>query len=115
MGAPGGGGRAGGPRLGGPGWGGQAGGPEPPQVRPPSSLLLQQDRDVDVPADGLPVEAAAEQVAGGVVLAPGGAAHHAPVALTSDTGGRGDTRPGTYDTVLAPTAHGRYNVSYLLP
>lgn len=45
------------------------------------SLLLQQCRDVDVPADGLAVEAAGEQVAGGVVLTPGGAAHHAAVTL----------------------------------
>ena len=35
------------------------------------SLLLQQRWDVDVPADGLPVKTAGEQVAHGVVLAPG--------------------------------------------
>lgn len=45
------------------------------------SLLLQQGGDVDVPANGLAVEAAGEQVAGGVVLTPGGAAHHAAVTL----------------------------------
>lgn len=45
------------------------------------SLLLQQCGDVDVPADGLAVEAAGEEVAGGVVLTPGGAAHHAAVTL----------------------------------
>lgn len=45
------------------------------------SLLLQQGRDVDVPADGLAVEAAGEEVAGGVVLTPGGATHHAAVTL----------------------------------
>lgn len=49
-----------------------------------SSFLLQQGGDVDVPADGLPVEAAGEQVAGGVVFTPGGAAHHAAVTLSHD-------------------------------
>lgn len=48
------------------------------------SFLLQQGGDVDVPADGLPVEAAGEQVAGGVVFTPGGAAHHAAVTLSHD-------------------------------
>lgn len=46
------------------------------------SFLLQQSWDVDVPADGLPVEAAGEQVAGGVVLTPGGAANHPAVTLS---------------------------------
>lgn len=49
------------------------------------SFLLQQGGDVDVPADRLPVEATGEQVAGGVVFTPGGAAHHAPVTLNHDT------------------------------
>lgn len=45
------------------------------------SFLLQQGGDVNVPADGLAVEATCEQVAGGVVFTPGGAAHHPPVTL----------------------------------
>lgn len=45
------------------------------------SLLLQQGRDVDVPADGLAVEATGEQITGLVLLVPGRAAHHAPMAL----------------------------------
>lgn len=45
------------------------------------SLLLEQGRDVDVPADGLAVEAAGEQIASLVLLVPGRAAHHAPMAL----------------------------------
>lgn len=48
------------------------------------SFLLQQGGDVDVPANGLPVKAAGEQVAGGVVFTPGGAAHHTPVTLKHD-------------------------------
>ena len=46
-----------------------------------ASLLLQQGRDVDVPADRLSVEAAGEQVARLVLLVPHRAAHHASVAL----------------------------------
>ena len=45
------------------------------------SLLLQEYRDVDVPADGLPVKATGEEVAGLVLLVPNGAAYHTPVAL----------------------------------
>lgn len=45
------------------------------------SLLLQQGRDVDVPADGLAVEATGEQIASLVLLVPGRAAHHTPMAL----------------------------------
>ena len=44
-------------------------------------FLLQQRGDVDVPADGLAVKAAREQVARLVLLVPRRAAHHAPVAL----------------------------------
>lgn len=43
------------------------------------SLLLQQGRDVDVPADGLSVEAAGEQVAGLVLFIPRCTTHHSPV------------------------------------
>lgn len=46
-----------------------------------TSLLLQQGRDVDVPADGLAVEATGEQITGLVLLVPGRAAHHASMAL----------------------------------
>ncbi len=45
------------------------------------SLLLKQGRDVDVPADGLAVEATGEQIASLILLVPGRAAHHAPMAL----------------------------------
>lgn len=45
-----------------------------------ASLLLQQGGDVDVPADGLSVEAAGEQVARLVLFVPCRATHHAPVA-----------------------------------
>lgn len=48
------------------------------------SFLLQQGGDVDVPANGLPVEAACEEVARGVVFTPGGATHHTPVTLNND-------------------------------
>lgn len=58
------------------------------------SFLLQQGGDVDVPADGLPVEAAGEQVAGGVVLTPGGAAHHPPVTLEMTDSGASEQRRG---------------------
>lgn len=43
------------------------------------SLLLQQSGDVDVPADGLSVEAAREQVTGLGLLVPRRAANHPPV------------------------------------
>lgn len=46
------------------------------------SLLLKQGGDVDVPADGLSVEATGEQVAQRVVFTPGRAAHHPSVTLT---------------------------------
>lgn len=49
------------------------------------SFLLQQSGDVYVPADGLPIKATGEQVAGGVVFTPSGAAHHAPVTLNHKT------------------------------
>lgn len=49
------------------------------------SFLLQQGGDVDVPADGLPVEAAGEQVAGLVLFIPRRATHHSPVTLLSHT------------------------------
>lgn len=44
-----------------------------------ASLLLQQGRDVDVPADGLSVEAAGEQVARLVLFIPRRTTHHSPV------------------------------------
>lgn len=50
-----------------------------------ASFVLQQGGDVDVPADGLPVEAAGEQVARLVLLVPRRATHHAPVALHRHT------------------------------
>lgn len=50
-----------------------------------TSLLLQQCRDVDVPADGLSVKAAGEQVARLVLLVPRCATHHAPVTLREHT------------------------------
>lgn len=43
------------------------------------SLLLQQSRDVYVPADGLSVEAAGEQVTRLILLVPRCAAHHSSV------------------------------------
>lgn len=49
------------------------------------SLLLQQGRDVDVPANGLPVKAAGEQVARLVLFVPRRAAHHPPVTLRKHT------------------------------
>lgn len=45
------------------------------------SLLLQQSRDVDVPADRLSVKAAREQVTRLVLFVPRCAAHHTPVTL----------------------------------
>lgn len=57
----------------------------PRSLRTVPSLLLQQCRDVDVPANGLPVKATGEQVAHGMVLTPGRAAHHPPVALRPST------------------------------
>ncbi len=46
-----------------------------------ASLLLQQGRDVDVPADGLSVEAAGEQVARLVLFIPRRTTDHSPVTL----------------------------------
>lgn len=46
-----------------------------------ASLLLQQGGNVDVPADGLSVEAAGKQVAWLVLFVPSRAAHHSPVTL----------------------------------
>lgn len=48
-------------------------------------LLLQQRRDVDVPADGLSVKATGEQVARLVLFVPRCTTHHAPVALHTQT------------------------------
>lgn len=45
-----------------------------------ASFLLQQCRDVDVPADGLSVEAAGEQVAQLVLIVPRCTTHHTPVS-----------------------------------
>lgn len=44
-----------------------------------ASLLLQQGGDVDVPANGLSVEATCEQVARLVLFVPRRTAHHSPV------------------------------------
>ena len=52
-----------------------------PSAGSAASLLLQQGGDVDVPADGLAVEAAGEQVARLVFLVPGCATNHPPVTL----------------------------------
>lgn len=53
-----------------------------PQVCAISGLfLLQQGRDVDVPAYGLAIKAAGEEVASRVIFAPDSAAHHSAVAL----------------------------------
>lgn len=46
-----------------------------------TSLFLQQGRDVDVPANGLAIKAAGEQVARLVLFVPGCATNHPPVTL----------------------------------
>jgi len=50
-----------------------------------ASLLLQQGGDVDVPANGLSVEATCEQVARLVLFVPRRTAHHSPVTLHTHT------------------------------
>lgn len=44
-------------------------------------FLLQQGRDVDVPAYGLAIKATSEEVASWVIFTPGSAAHHSAVTL----------------------------------
>lgn len=45
-------------------------------------FLLQQRRDVYVPAYGLAIKAASEEIARRVILTPSGAADHSTVALS---------------------------------